>query len=150
MSSTASSMGDALIATLEARQPALFSASNVTKNDFGLLDLTSSGCVFVILPGESSRKLLAYGNPASYEKHFNLLIKCYVRDSGNSVGTLNLVWQAEKDLNAVFDLDDTLGGSAMSAFIDRSSGWNGETFVQSENVAWIPIDFNVRIFQVDP
>ncbi len=140
---------DAFITTLVAQSASVFSSNattgNLSKNDWGLLDTTTSGCVYMVFAPAFQPKEFAFGN-AQYVS-YSISIKCCIRDTGNSVETLNKTYQAEPDLRAAIMADYTLGGSAMNAWLSRGGGWNGETFLSTPNsaTAWIPIDFVIEV-----
>lgn len=139
---------DALINTLVAQASAIFDKTaqtgNVSKNDWGLLDTTYSGSVYMIFAPGFAPKEFAFGN--SQYMNYSINVKCCVRDTGNSVETLNKTLQAETDLRTAIMADDTLGSSAMKAWLSHGGGWNGETFLQTPNstTAWIPLEFTVE------
>lgn len=146
-----SMFADALITTLTTNSGSIFDSAsltgNLSKNDFGILDTTVSACVFIILPGAFTNKPLSYGNPMSLESSYELRIKAMVRDVGNSACVLNMVWQAERDLSSTLQADETLGESAMLAYLEHGGGWDGMTVVSSGGTDWIPLDFSVRVIQ---
>lgn len=144
MAST-SSLADALITTLRDSSGSAFDTLNTTRNDFGLLDTTNSGCVFVVLPGGFTRIPNAFGDPQTKEQSTRLLVRCYTRETGNSVDTLNKIYRAEIDLVAALDANDTLSGSATFAFLESGNGWDGNSFVELGGQIWVPQDFTVRV-----
>lgn len=147
---SSSSLVDAFIATLKSHSASVYNDQNVSKNDFGLLDTTTSGCVLIVLPGGFDSRLGTYGDPSTQFPTWRLNIRSFVKDTGNSVETLNRVWQVEKDLRATMNQDDTLGGSAMSAILTNGGGWDGNSFIGSETgVVWIPQNFTLQVVQVD-
>lgn len=148
MAST-SSLADALITTLRNSSGSAFDALNTTLNDFGLLDTTNSGCVFVVLPGGFSRMPNAFGAPQTKEQNTRLNVRCYTREMGSSVDTLNKVYQAEIDLVAALSANDTLSGSATFAFLESGNGWDGNYFVELGGQIWVPQDFTIRVQTYD-
>ncbi len=140
---------DALVATLVSKSASIFDSTaqtgNVSKNDWGMLDTTRSGCVYMVFAPAFDLKEHVYGGAEFCGGTFT--IKGCIRGTGNSVETMNKTFQAEPDLRAAIYADDTLGGSAMHAHLTRGSGWNGETFLQTPNsaTAWIPLDFTVEV-----
>ena len=146
--SSGSILADALINTLVAQSASIFDSTaqtgNVSKNDWGRLDTTRSGCVYMIFAPAFSLKEEVFGGTEFCAWTFN--VKCCIRDTGNSIETMNKTFQAEPDLRAAIYADYTLGGSAMNARVTRGGGWNGETFLQTPNsaTAWIPLDFTVE------
>lgn len=146
-----SGMADALIATLVAKSASCFDSAsgtgNVTKNDFGILDTTTSGSVYIVVPGPGfGRDIIGKGDPGPEEATYTLKVKGCVRDAGNSIETLNRVWQLEKDLAAALAADDELGGAAMLATLARGSPWD-EMFYGDPG--WAMLDFFVEAFGVD-
>ena len=146
-----SGYADALIASFVSKSASIFSSSssngNLTKNDFGILDTTTSGSVYVVLPGGFDAEIGTFGDRQLPQ--FRLTVRAYVRDTGNSVETLNHVWQADKDIRATVQADDTLGGYALLAVVVRGSGWNGDTFIGTQGgQVWIPQDFTIRCEQI--
>ena len=139
---------DALINTLVTQSASVFDKTALTgtisKNDWGVLDTTHSGSVYMLFAPSFAPKEFAFGN-AQYI-NYQINVKCCVRDTGDSVETLNKTLQAETDLRAAIMADDTLGGSAMKAWLSRGGGWNGETFLSTQNstTAWIPLEFVVE------
>jgi len=148
MLTSGSILVDALIATLVSKSASIFDSSspkgNLTKDDWGRLDTTTSGCIYILFAPAFAPKEFAFGN-AQYV-NYSISIKCCIRDTGNSVETMNKTFQAEPDLRAAIMADDTLGGSAMKVWLARGGGWNGETFLSSQNstTVWIPLDFVIE------
>lgn len=144
MITSSSGLADALITTLQTQSASVFNTSNVTKNDFGLLDTTNSGCVFMVLPGGFEREPLGFGTP-SLQRVQQLSITAYVRDTGNSTTTLNKIWQLEKDLGNALDANCTLSGSATFAYLKHGDPWTEDNFLETGGQIWAVQRFTVEV-----
>src|SRR3990167_7291642 len=100
--SSGSSVADALISHLVTVSACNFDSAsmsgNITKNDFGILDTTTSGCVWFVLPAAFESEADTFGDPVGEDTEYSLTIRSFVRADNNSIASLNKVWQAERDL----------------------------------------------------
>lgn len=100
-----------------------------------------------MLPGPGTFKPMSFGDPNAGEWIYELRIKSFVRDVGNSACTLGMVWQAERDVNQALQADVSLNGSAMLAYLKHTSGWDGLSIINAGGQDWIPQEFTVEVYQ---
>ncbi len=146
-----SSFADALIATMVTQSASIFDSAsmtgNVTKNDLGLLDTSHSGCVFLILPPAWDLDSHTYGGKEFMK--YRIIVRAFVKDTGNSVDTMNKLFGLDQVLRAVTLADDTLGGSAMHSHFTHGGGWDGYAWIGTETGnAWAPQDFTLEVESV--
>lgn len=151
---TASALADALIATLTTKSASVFDSAsrtgNITKNDFGILDTTTSACMFFVFPGPFQNDPLSFNNTAGNVPHSRtqtFKVLGAVKDTGNVITTLNNVWKLPDDIDNALSADDTLGGSAMFAYLARGDGWDDTKFLAGQlGVAWAYQTFDIEVF----
>ena len=144
-----STVNEAMISTLVARSACVFDSAsprgNITMRDYGLLDTTTSGCVYFLLPPSFDSEFTAFGEPPEQRTVFNTEITCYIKDDGGATSMFNKMYQAEKDLDQGLGADANLGGAVVVFSLKRGGGWDGQTFIESQSgLAYIPIKFTIE------
>ena len=92
-----------------------FGRTEISTCDFGILDgLSGSGILF--LPGATAIIQETYGN--QFVRKWGINGQGFVKDTGDSVGTLSRIWQFHDDLYNTLIKDQSLGSaSAQAAYL---------------------------------
>ena len=144
-----SSVNEAIINTVVGRSASVFNSAsptgNITMRDYGLLDTTTSGCVYFLLPPSFESEFTAFGEPPEQKTTFLTDVTCYIKDTGSVTEVFSKIYQAERDLDQGLHADANLGGAVVVFSLRRGSGWDGQTFVESTTgLAYIPVKFTIE------
>jgi hypothetical protein len=133
-----SNIGDGLITTLQAASS--FSAGNLSKNDYGILE-TTTACALIVMPGGVAAAEHAFGG--AWHLVWDIGLEIYVKDLSDPIQSLNNVWLVEDAVVAAIRADTTLDSSACRAIVtsmDRPRG----TMVEMHGNEWFPIYATVQ------
>ena len=140
MNTSASAIADGLITMFSAASQ--FGSGNVSKNSYQVMETSAGSCLIVQWTGYSHRPQV-FGSPANTRRTWRMNLKCYIRDTGNPVATLNRVWTATDNILNCLYADDTLQGT-VDMLTSVEANRDPETAYTAGGATWLPIEYNLE------
>lgn len=134
-------MADALVTVLGA---ASMFGSNVSKNDFGVLDGTSS-CACVVMPIGFKTEWQTFGG--SKDRTFEFRLEVYLIDTGDPQSLLDRMWFSQDSVIDCLEDFPTLLDTAQDALC-KDGVHVRNAIVESGGAAYIPFDFTVQATEI--
>ena len=135
---------DGLISTIVAGGK--FSSSQVSSCDFGIIELCASAVLIAPGPGTSIRPLTFQGTGSARIKEITWDFSgfVFVKDPGDPTAWLSSLWTAADDIFNSVNRDDSLNGTAESAYISDISRPDVDTYYKLRGVDYAVLRFRVK------
>lgn len=135
-----SAMADGLISILTSASA--FDSSNVSKNDFGTIEQAAT-CALIVRPWSWEAERFTFGN--EMKVIWDLLVECYIKDSGTSTTDLNNLWKINQEIFVAVQNDASLNNSACDALPRR--GQMHDDLFEALGSGWLRTDIIVEAWE---